>query len=391
MLKSIFEITPKELEKLIIPSSNKLSLQLKQGKFTALSGTYTKGNRDLNIRFNYNRSFVGNRNISKAGSWTTTLRPDYTLSIWPSDLKETQAEAKEQIVHIHFDAKYKIANIQQILENKQDEELNNEKKDNLKGIYKNVDLLKMHAYKDAIRRTSGAYVLYPGDTNKRLKGFHEILPGLGAFPIKPSENTNETIHLEDFLKEVLNHFLNNASQRENIASKAYNIHKSTAPNIIKEPIPEYIDGEKLIPDETYVLVGYYKSKEQLEWVLDSKNRKYNFRTGIKKGSYPITENEVKAKYLVLHGPNETTTSKIYELDNNGVLIYSKQNLIDKGYPSTPSSDLYLMYGIKEEVSLKFNQVKFNLTELDNFKNFRSSPIPITISLTELLDEKVIVK
>ena len=79
------------------------------------------------------------------------------------------------------------------------------------------------------------------------------------------------------------------------------------------------------------------------------------------------------------------------MDNTGILIYSKQNLIDKGYPSTPSSDLYLMYGIKEEVSLKFNQVKFNLTKLDNFKNFRSSPIPITISLTELLDEKVIVK
>jgi len=139
------------------------------------------------------------------------------------------------------------------------------------------------------------------------------------------------------------------------------------------------------------LVGYYKSKKQLEWVLNPKNNKYNFRTGIKKGSFPITENEVRAKYLVLHGPDETTTSKIYELDNNGILIYSKQNLIDKGYPSTPSSDLYLMYGIKEEVSLKFNQVKFNLTELDNFKNFRSSPIPITISLTELLDEKVIVK
>jgi predicted component of viral defense system (DUF524 family) len=38
-----------------------------------------------------------------------------------------------------------------------------EKAENRKGIYKNADLLKMHAYKDAIRRTGGAYVLYPGD------------------------------------------------------------------------------------------------------------------------------------------------------------------------------------------------------------------------------------
>ena len=102
----------------------------------------------------------------------------------------------------------------------------------------------MHAYKDAIRRTSGAYVLYPGDTNKRLKGFHEVLPGLGAFPIKPSESSNETIHLENFLKEVLGHFLNNASQRENIASKSYNVHKNENPNVINEPIPEYINGQK---------------------------------------------------------------------------------------------------------------------------------------------------
>ena len=160
---------------------------------------------------------------------------------------------------------------------------------------------------------------------------------------------------------------------------------------VHEPIPEYLCEEKLIPSETYVLIAYYKSKEQLEWILNSKNRKYNFRTGIKRGRFPITENEVRAKYIVLHGPNETTTSKIYELDNEGILIYSKQNLIDKNYPTTPSSDLYLMYGIKEDVSTKFNQIRFNLTQLINFRNFRYSPIPITITLTELLDKKVIVK
>lgn len=206
VLETIFEIEPKELEKLIDSSTNELSLKLKQGEFTALNGTYTKGHRDLNIRFNYNRRFVGNQNIDKVGTWTTTLRPDYTLSIWPTDRNETEAEKEDQIVHIHFDAKYKIANIKKIFEEKGDEELDKEKKENLKGFYKNADLLKMHAYKDAIRRTSGAYVLYPGDMPKKLKGFHEVLPGLGAFPIKPSENTNETIHLENFFKRSLRAF-----------------------------------------------------------------------------------------------------------------------------------------------------------------------------------------
>ena len=41
----------------------------------------------------------------------------------------------------------------------------------------------MHAYKDAIRRTGGAYILYPGESEEWRKiGFHEVIPGLGAFP-----------------------------------------------------------------------------------------------------------------------------------------------------------------------------------------------------------------
>ena len=392
VLKSIFEIAPRELEKLITPSSNELSLQLKQGKFTALNGLYTKGNRDLNIRFNYNRSFVGNNNISKAGSWTTTLRPDYTLSIWPTNLNEIQAEEKEQIVHIHFDAKYKIANIQQIIENKQDEELNNEKKDNLKGIYKNADLLKMHAYKDAIRRTSGAYVLYPGDRNKELKGFHEILPGLGAFPIKPSENTNETIYLEIFLKKVLKHFLNNASQRENIASKAYNIHKSNTPNIIKEPIPEYLNGEKLIPDETYVLVGFAKNNKRLNWYKE--NSKYNFRMNDEKGSLIFLPKVVNAKFLLLRESGKSRASILYKL-KEGIRVFSKEYLKGLKHPEA-KKDHYLVYDFeKGDEDLKvFRGVEWNFKELDEYKNtikgknIRSAAgEPFTVSLSKLMQVK----
>ena len=57
-----------------------------------------------------------------------------------------------------------------------EEQLNKEKEQQELGVYKEVDLYKMHTYKDAIRRTGGAYILYPGDTNKQMKGFHEIIP-----------------------------------------------------------------------------------------------------------------------------------------------------------------------------------------------------------------------
>jgi predicted component of viral defense system (DUF524 family) len=392
LLKSIFEIESKALEKLIVPSSDKLSLQLKQGKFTALNGKYTKGNRDLNIRFNYNRTFSGNNNMAKAGSWTTTLRPDYTLSIWPTNLNETKAEEKEQIVHIHFDAKYKIANIQQILESKKNEALDKEKKENLKGIYKNVDLLKMHAYKDAIRRTGGAYVLYPGDINKRLKGFHEVLPGLGAFPIQPSENTDETRHLETFLKDVLKHFLNNASQRENIASKTYEIAASEKTQPLNEPLPEYLNNKKLIPDETYVLVGFSKNNKRLKWYQE--NSKYNFRMNDEKGSLVFLPKVVNAKFLLLRESGKSEASILYKL-KEGVRVFSKERLTELKHPDA-NKPHYLVYELEQEDDdLKaFKGVKWNFQELEEYKktikgkNIRSAAgLPFVVSLTELMEVK----
>jgi hypothetical protein len=387
VLKQVFDIEPKELEKLIVPSNDKLSLQLKQGKVTALKGTYTKANRDLNIRFNYNRNFNGGtHDISKSGSWTTTLRPDYTLSIWPTKLKESEAEATEQIVHIHFDAKYKIANINQILgEDKKEDELNEEKKQNLKGIYKNVDLLKMHAYKDAIRRTSGAYVLYPGEIDKPLRGFHEILPGLGAFPIKPSENTNETIYLENFIKEVLKHFLNIASQRENIAHKSYIIHKNDIPNEISEPIPECFNDEKLIPDETYVLVGFYNDDTQYKWI--SKKEMYNFRMGSGNGSLVLDKETVSAKYLLLHTHKEKSSGDLWKIVSKGPKVYSKENLIKKGYVN-PSQDYYLIIELEKANLSEFGEKKWDFRKLKNYNFGNASSKPFTTTLTELMKSKI---
>lgn len=120
--------------------------------------------------------------------------------------------------HIHFDAKYKVDKIQDILgkesieneindsnyfTNDADEQLDNELLEHKKGIYKRVDLLKMHAYKDVVRRTAGAYILYPGTELKTQKGFHELIPGLGAFTIKPSSDDTGITQLAEFINDVL--------------------------------------------------------------------------------------------------------------------------------------------------------------------------------------------
>lgn len=378
---------------LIVPTSDGLNVMVKSGKHTALEGIFTKRNRDLNIKFSYNRTFKGGVNYAdaKSGSWTAPLRPDYTLSIWPIKFSEEQAEANESIVHIHFDAKYKITNFYQTVHPniegvELEQTLNNEEIDERKGTYKNIDLLKMHAYKDAIRRTGGAYILYPGAKEKPFRGFHEIIPGLGAFSINPSNNKFEINELSKFIDSIIDHLLDRTSQREQLSDETYKIFREpkSDDNVLHASIPEYLDSEKLNPNETFVLVGFYKSKEQLDWIL--KNNLYNFRTGTDKGSLPLSNENINAKYLILHGADELITNRIMKLKTTGPKILSQKNLISKGYPN-PSGELYLVYEIEKDVSVDFKNISINLRNISKFESNRNSAKPLSISLTEVLKAK----
>lgn len=399
LFESIFDIKPKDIQQLIEFDKNNLNLKLKQGSAIALKGIYTSATRNLNIQFSFNRAFGGGKTYPDSGSYTTTLRPDYTLSIWPAEIEDSkEAEIQEIITHIHFDAKYKVNNFYDLISKPKGEELTNdenedlikeEEEENEKGTFKNQDLLKMHAYKDAIRRTGGAYVLYPGKgKDEPFRGFHELIPGLGAFVVRPNNDPKEKKVLENFILKVIDNFLDRASQRENLSSKVYHIHKDRKndDDLLKEPMPEYLNNRKLIPDDSFVMVGYYKSQQHLKWIEDY--QLYNFRTGTERGSLPLGAKEVGASFLVLHGPSETDTDKIYKLKEMGPKIYSKQDLKNKKYPTEPSGDLYVIFEIEKDISLEFDNQKWDLKKLDNFKNFRSSAKPITVSLVELMEARI---
>jgi predicted component of viral defense system (DUF524 family) len=368
-VKETFNINSEEYKKLINKTDDKLGLQLKEGKQIALNGTYLSKERELSIQFSYNKTFgIKNKNdISKEGSWTLRMEPDYTLSIWPKELNEKEAEREEQIVHIHFDAKYKVKN----------------KEDNSK--FKRDDVIKMHAYKDAIRRTGGAYILYPGTDDKptTFKGFHEILPGLGAFAIRPSEENSGIHYLINFITEIKNHFLNRATQRENISTKTYQITKDGLSSELKEPIPEYINGEKLIPDETYVLVGFYNSPEQYNWINKGK---YNFRLGSGNGSLVLDKETVSASYLLLHTHGDKSSGDIWKITSKGPKVYSKENLIRKGYPG-PTQDYYLVIDIEQVDKTEFNNCVWEFKSLKNYNYGHESAKPFTATLTELINTK----
>ena len=385
LFKSIFEIEPKDISELIKETKDGLNLQIKQGKFTALKGVFNSGSRKLNIRFNYNRSFSGKKAYPDSGSWTTTLRPDYTLSFWPFGISEQEAENQELIVHVHFDAKYKIANLNDFFEQNAESNLDAEKSENRKGIYKNADLLKMHAYKDAIRRTGGAYVLYPGDKSINQKGFHEIIPGLGAFPVKPSKTDSGIGELKGFILEIIDHFINRASQREKIAFRTFDVYKNPpdSHNFVNESLPEpYNMNRDLIPDDTFVLVGYYNSTEQYEWI--ERTKLYNFRMGSGNGSLILDKETVSAKYLLLHTLGNSKSGDLWKITSKGPKVFSKEDLIRKGY-NTPSQDNYLVIQLEKVTDPEFDNIYWNFKDLENYSFGRASSFPFTTNLTELMN------
>ncbi len=390
LFQETFSIKTKDITDLIEETNDGFNLRLKQGKHTAIKGIYDSGSRKLNIRFSYNRSFSGKKSYPESGSWTTTLRPDYTLTFWPVGISEEDAEIQELIVHIHFDAKYKVDNLAFNIKQSSDKELDKEKVENRGGVYKNADLLKMHAYKDAIRRTGGAYILYPGEKEIKQKGFHEIIPGLGAFPVKPSKTNSGIGDLKAFILEVIEHFINRASQREKLAFRTFDIHKNPpeSDSIVNELLPEpYNENRNLIPDDTFVLIGFYNTKEQYEWI--KKNNLYNFRMNSRKGSLILDKETVSSKYLLLHTHGDNDSGDLWRIVSSGPRVFSKLEMEKLSYPK-PKDKIndYLIVQIEKVTNLEFQNMKWNFRNLKNYKPFRESAYPFTTSLSELMRNRV---
>ena len=379
-------------------TENGINLIIKSGHHTALKGSTVIKNRAMNFKFSFNRTFSGHKDsYPRAGSWTTAMRPDYTFTVWPKELTETKAEEHELVVHIHFDAKYKVNHFtiktndssQHFTEEEEREELDKQKEQERAGMYKNADLLKMHAYKDAIRRTGGAYILYPGNTEARFRGFHEIIPGLGAFALNPNNEMNDVDKLSLFIDDVVDRLVDRTSHRENIATKTYEITKGGKSDVMHDALPEYLNGKKLIPDETYVLVGFYNDEKQYNWI---KRGNYNFRAGSRQGSLPLEPEVISAKYLLLHTHGEQSSGDLWHIKSKGPKVFSRKNLENKGYPITTNlkklDNYYLVFDIEKVDEEAFRRVEWDFRKLENYRTHRQSGEPFAVSLTELMKTKI---
>ena len=391
LVSEFFNIEPQALKNLVQTDSDGINLSLKQGQMKIVYGKQETFSRILNVAFYYNRTFnkvsENNDPIHKAGSWTMTMRPDYTLSLWPGEIDEKEAERQELMIHIHFDAKYRLNKV--LLEDKDveeniEEDLAEEKREQELKIYKRGDLLKMHAYKDAIRRTSGAYVLYPGDENRELRGFHEIIPGLGAFSIRPGHWQQDSIYLKQFLAEVKAHLMDRTSDREKLSFYQYDVHLNPNKSMTMESLPE-AEGENrdFLPDETTVLIGYYKNQQHLDWIM--KNWLYNGRAGDRGGAIAVSKEIVTARYILLHNGREAILHKI---NLGGPKVFGYKEMRDREYPFNPSEKnedkIYLVFRLnKKGIEKELQKYEWHPEDIKKLKLTRYGKFDV-IGLTDLM-------
>ena len=403
VVSNVFDFPKKELEKLIVRDKNSLELSLRQGRTMVFRGAYepVDGSRPLKAQFTYNKTFKHRDNLEVQGSWTVDMRPDYTLSIWPSVIKHIEdAEKIDAVVHIHFDAKYKIDKFVELfssnaVQDGQDGEgasdtdmLSAIKEEEDKGVYKRGDLLKMHAYNDAIRRTYGSYILYPGDKDDPKRRYREIIPGIGAFVLRPGKQEMAgASKIEEFVRKVTTSLQNRLTQRERTAVYDWNVRRFNpvdlplaARNVVLPD--ENSRMQAFVPAEEPLLVAYYR-EEKFGWI---KKNGYNFRVGVRNGSLGLLSEELKADYILLH-TDGAVTDKLFRIDKSqghGPRLVTRQEMINLGY-GEPNGDAYLLFKL---VAIKEGEplfgLKCDISKLPQYSGFRAATHPFTVTFQDIL-------
>jgi predicted component of viral defense system (DUF524 family) len=300
------------------PNGDTLRIYLRQGETTLASfrwspdrpGRGGAGEDAWRLHLYYNRRFTTSLDPRRPGSYSSTFIPDFTLMAFPelegialpaitraeAIKQEEMAEEESLACYWHFDAKYKfdkdfIKSFHEKSETDGDKDSLEEEKESIKaeGRFKRADLFKMHAYNDAIRRTAGSYVLYPGEVceecqkgkkckkcNTPYRKFHEVMPGVGAFVVKPvgdgldtggREKVRASAELGRFIREALHLRRRPGSNLNNLREAEHSIASGLE---LIEPHGDII-----------ALIGWYRTKAIADfcikkagifyWRLEDKN------------------------------------------------------------------------------------------------------------------------
>jgi hypothetical protein len=388
----------------------RLKLQRGLELTTPVGGVWSaKAKRPLKAEFHFNKKFARNQDHQKGGSWTRGVQPDYTMTIWPAEFTKEEAEKSEVLVHVHFDAKYRVETVKAMFGAEDDDEIIQDAAESETAkptAAKYADLLKMHAYRDAIRRSAGAYVLYPGNAGDgkqfaEFDGFHEVLPGLGAFAIRPrSDGTAEGMdELRQFLDDVIEHLSNRTTARERASfhtAESYTLREDPVPYgslMLAERDGMSDTGRALPPAEHHVVVAWYKNPEQLKWFMSEGLALV--RLGQRRGSFKVQPDIASARHVLLRTGDNQVEPGLFRLKEMGYKVYTAEELVKRGYPD-PGGEIYAVFEIEEDDAYRGREwdgqrLQEVLKDFVSRRTYRkvdslghTSPYPRVLSLRDLL-------
>lgn len=234
-----------------------ITISLAQDKRSCQSFLLSKYGVKINLYYNRTFSYQEFKTTQYEGSYSRPFRPDYTIAIYPEYYHgvlngENKAVKDGAVSYIHFDAKYRITDFTAFVGQdgngktmEEEDELSEDKEAAITNTYRRGDLLKMHTYNDAIRRTIGSYVLYPGVGNLIKKAsymmYDEILPGVGAFAFRPSNARESEEELKNFITSLI------ATKEKNVSR--LNRLMSYEEVVLREPPVKLLDMRKEVKEE----------------------------------------------------------------------------------------------------------------------------------------------
>jgi predicted component of viral defense system (DUF524 family) len=329
------------------PAKDGLSIGFRQGAASGLKWRIERAGRVFDVDLFFNRTFLVSSSYELEASWTRAMRPDCSLHIQPRSRTPKLADPGDLDVWLHFDAKYRVEHPREQFDASED--LGKDAAAEAESIERlsrsrREDLLKMHAYRDAIRRTAGAYVLFPGNANVMpYREFQELLPGLGAFVLRPGDSPTDSgrTAIAAFLSDVLDHAADRATQHER--DRFWRATVRHTPESATSSATELPDLA-LPPRDALVLCGYVRSPQHERWI--EARGLYNVRADRRRGALSPDSSELRGEWLLLYGANVSVSA--WERAG-GWFVQTRDDLLEAGYPQ-PRGAAYLCCAVTRVIA-----------------------------------------
>jgi hypothetical protein len=229
-----------------------------------------------------------------------------------------------------------------------------------------ADLLKMHSYRDAIRRSAGAYVLYPGGDDELnaapFSEYHELLPGLGAFVLRPAEYgfAAGLQPISRFLEEVLSHVATRLSEHER--SRHWHWEVYGAPATAGGP-----SGLEDLPPETPLLL--VRIPDEAHWAWLGQRQSLMLRA-TNRSDLKIPTALLQTQLLLLYCP--TGMARVARIVSTAEWV-AADAAHAAGYPSA-DADYWSV--LVRWADLRFDLTGLSMATVDRLSSSSTLPLPV---------------